>query len=122
MTDRENGVNELGPWLLNIQARAPGSPVVIVGTHLDRIKGENEKELQKQEFISMIHEKYPFGGNANHLKELGLPNIKDVCFVGCPVNGKLEGVAELRQTLYDTAFSLTIPQRRGEQLNTRHAE
>ena len=66
MTDRENGVKELGPWLLNIQARAPGSPVVIVGTHLDRIKGETEKELQKQEFISMIHEKYPFEGNANH--------------------------------------------------------
>ena len=88
--------------------------MVIVGTHLDRIKGEVEKERLKQEMIGMIREKFPFEGNAHHLKELGLPNIKDVCFVGCPVNGKLEGVAELRQGLYDIAFSLTIPQRRGE--------
>lgn len=90
---------------------------MIVGTHLDKIKGDLEKERRKQEVIAFIQEKYPFEGNTQHLKELGLPNIKDVLFVGCPSNGRSEGVSELRQALYDIAFSLTVPQRRGEQLN-----
>ena len=31
ITDGEKGVNEIQQWLINIQARAPNSPVVIVG-------------------------------------------------------------------------------------------
>lgn len=30
-------VEKLRPWLLNIQARAPNCPVIVVGTHLDNI-------------------------------------------------------------------------------------
>ena len=33
----ENELQSLLPWLLNIQARAPSSPVIIVGTHVDKI-------------------------------------------------------------------------------------
>ncbi|XP_078595563.1 leucine-rich repeat serine/threonine-protein kinase 2-like isoform X5 [Branchiostoma floridae x Branchiostoma japonicum] len=33
-------VESLRPWLLNIQARAPNCPVIVVGTHKDRIKRE----------------------------------------------------------------------------------
>ena len=37
----ESELSYLIPWLLNIQARAPSSPVVIIGTHIDKInKGE----------------------------------------------------------------------------------
>ena len=38
ITDGKKGMNELQQWLINIQARAPNSPVVIVGTHLDEVK------------------------------------------------------------------------------------
>ena len=40
ITDGERGMNEIQQWLINIQARAPNSPVIIVGTHLDVVKDE----------------------------------------------------------------------------------
>ena len=33
-------MNEIQQWLINIQARAPNSPVIIVGTHMDVVKGQ----------------------------------------------------------------------------------
>ena len=33
-------MNEIQQWLINIQARAPNSPVIIVGTHYDVVKDE----------------------------------------------------------------------------------
>ena len=33
------------PWLLNIQARAPSSPVMIVGTHVDKL---NDTEFERR--------------------------------------------------------------------------
>lgn len=30
-------INQLKPWLLNIQSRAPGCPVIVVGTHVDQL-------------------------------------------------------------------------------------
>ena len=32
----------LRPWLLNIHARAPHCPVIIVGTHIDRLSRGND--------------------------------------------------------------------------------
>ena len=40
ITDGEKGVSEIQQWLINIQARAPNSPVVIVGTHADAVGAE----------------------------------------------------------------------------------
>ena len=40
ITDGEKGMNEIQQWLINIQARAPNSPVIIVGTHMDVVKGQ----------------------------------------------------------------------------------
>ena len=35
----------LRPWLLNIQARAPGCPVIVVGTHKDLVlRGRKKKK------------------------------------------------------------------------------
>jgi GTPase SAR1 family protein len=38
VTDGEKGLHGLQQWLVNIQARAPNAPVIIVGTHLDQVK------------------------------------------------------------------------------------
>lgn len=43
----EDELRYLQPWLLNIQARAPSSMVLIVGTHLDNFKLPQE-ELDKK--------------------------------------------------------------------------
>lgn len=43
----EEELKYLQPWLLNIQARAPSSIVLIVGTHLDNLKLPQE-ELDKR--------------------------------------------------------------------------
>ena len=49
------------------------------------------------------------GRGPQQQRELGLPKIRDVIYVGCPAAGKDEGVADLRKALYDIAFTLTLP-------------
>ena len=46
LTEEEKGINEIHHWLSNIQTRAPGSPVIIVGTHHDQLsKLKNYKDI-----------------------------------------------------------------------------
>ena len=46
LSEEEKGIDEIHQWLSNIQTRAPGSPVIIVGTHHDQIsKLKNYKEI-----------------------------------------------------------------------------
>lgn len=46
MSEEEKGINEIHNWLSNIQTRAPGSPVIIVGTHQDQLaKLKNYKDI-----------------------------------------------------------------------------
>ena len=51
MYDISKGESELScliPWLLNVQARAPSSPVVVIGTHIDKINKGGEGLLQRE--------------------------------------------------------------------------
>ncbi len=80
--------------------------MVIVGTHCDTIKPEAEKEKRKGELSHIIYNKYLVGRGPQQLREMGLPKILDVIYVGCPLNGRPEGVTDLRNALYDIAFSL----------------
>ena len=82
--------------------------MVIVGTHSDKLRGD-DKEKRKVELNEMIREKYLVGRGPQQLRELGLPKILDVMYVGCPPVGRADGVMELRMALYDIAFSLTVP-------------
>ena len=91
------------------KARAPGSPVIIIGTNLDRLKTEAEKTQKKKELSELIYSKYLVGRSTREQRESGLPKIIEIAFVGCPPTGRAEGVSELRQTLYDVAFNLTVP-------------
>ena len=89
------------------QARAPDSPVVIVGTHCDKLRGE-EREQRKAEMNHRIYQKFLVGRGPQQVREMGLPKILDVIYVGCPSIGRLDGVLELRMALYDIAFALTL--------------
>lgn len=90
------------------KARAPSSPVVIVGTHIDLLKPE-EKEKVKADFKQLICQKFLMGRGPQQLRELGLPRIIDIVYVGCAAGGRGEGIAELRKSLYDIAFTLPVP-------------
>lgn len=84
--------------------------MVIVGTHCDKLK-HDERDRCKKELNHIIYQKYLVGRGPQQLKEMGLPKILDVIYVGCPLNGRAEGVPELRMALYDISFSLTAPGR-----------
>ena len=47
LSEEEKGINEIHHWLSNIQTRAPGSPVIIVGTHQVIIKVCFKSSLKK---------------------------------------------------------------------------
>lgn len=67
----EEELQYLQPWLLNIQARAPASQVLIVGTHLDNIKlPQTEIDKKRMEMRIKVKEM---------LKNPGFPS--DVSFV-----------------------------------------
>ena len=106
----EEGIEQLAPWLHNIESRAPGSPVIIVGTHLDKIKSPAEKEELKNKYEGMIHRKYRERYKAGEFRRMdpGLTEIKGVKFVGLPErkDGRPEGLAELRQFIYETVWDL----------------
>ena len=81
--------------------------MVIVGTHCDLLHGERER--RKLELNNSIYQRYLVGRGPQALREMGLPKILDVLYVGCPLVGRPEGVAELRKALYDIAFALNVP-------------
>ena len=78
-----------------------------MGTHCDILKPDTERDRCKTELNNIIYQKYLVGCGPQQLREMGLPKILDVMYVGCPLNGRGEGVVEMRNALYDIAFSLS---------------
>ena len=62
LSEHEKGINEIHTWLSNIQTRAPGSPVIIVGTHQDQLtKLKNYKEISAH-LQRIIYERFVLRG------------------------------------------------------------
>ena len=91
LTHGDNGVEELRPWLNNIQLRAPWSLVIIVGTHLDRIAS-----AQKTAIVSGILHKVK--RLAQDYPKLIIPEIVPVA-----LHAPLENIPQLRETIYKHA-------------------
>ena len=91
LTHGDNGVEELKPWLNNIQLRAPWSLVIIVGTHLDKIPS-----AQKTNVVNGILHKVK--RLAQSYQKLVIPEIVPVA-----LHQPVENIPQLRETIYKHA-------------------
>lgn len=79
ISDGHKGLAELLQWLGNIQARAPNSPVLIVGTHFDAV-GESISAQQAEQLQQLIREKFIAIPDA---EKIGLPRVIDSIEISC---------------------------------------
>ncbi|XP_076065875.1 leucine-rich repeat serine/threonine-protein kinase 1-like isoform X3 [Oratosquilla oratoria] len=102
ITDGEKGVNEILQWLVNIQARAPNSPVLVVGTHYDLVK-EKFPSSWSEDLQQMIRDRFI---NVIDADKLGLPRVLDTIEVSCKSRHNIKLLCKL---IYDTVFCLKTP-------------
>lgn len=102
ITDGKRGLAEVLQWLGNIQARAPNSPVVIVGTHYD-VVGDGYPAKNAEELQQIIRERFIAVADA---EKMGLPRVLDSIEVSCKTGHNIKLLSNL---IYDTAFSLRCP-------------
>ncbi|XP_070542862.1 leucine-rich repeat serine/threonine-protein kinase 1-like [Ptychodera flava] len=95
----EDGLKDLEPWLLNIQARAPESHVILVGTHVDTIPQDKRKRI-----LESIHLK--IATSFVNKKGRGFPFIVAFNTVSCTTG---VGIMELKKEIYNRV--LKIPNR-----------
>ncbi|XP_070508188.1 leucine-rich repeat serine/threonine-protein kinase 1 isoform X2 [Chironomus tepperi] len=100
--DGKKGLAEVLQWLGNIQARAPNSPCVIVGTHYDEV-GEKFPAKKAEELQQIIRDRFIAVADA---EKMGLPRVLDSIEVSCKTGHNIKLLANL---IYDTAFSLRLP-------------
>ncbi|KAK3754845.1 hypothetical protein QZH41_011322 [Actinostola sp. cb2023] len=106
VTDGEKGVNEIEPWLLNIQARAPDSPCIIVGTHYDMLTTEEKRSNLVPDLQQMIKDRYiarEFGGGIQTPRDRGLPRVMNRIEVSSKTG---YNVRELRHMIYKKAIEI----------------
>ncbi|XP_053572562.1 leucine-rich repeat serine/threonine-protein kinase 2 isoform X2 [Bombina bombina] len=103
-------VDSIKPWLFNIKARAPSSPVILVGTHLDVSDETHQKacitkiktELVNQRGIPSIHEHHFI--NANEENDL-LAKLRKAIIKQC-LNFKIRDQPVLGQLIPDSYLEL----------------
>lgn len=79
ISDGKNGLIEVLQWLGNIQARAANSPVIIVGTHHDKVVqtiGEKEASGLQQ----YIHDRFIAVTDS---EKIGLPKVMSSIEISC---------------------------------------
>ena len=99
IADGEKGINEIQQWLINIQARAPNCPVIIVGTYQDVISSQFPPSFSdylqnkiRERFINLVDP-----------EKCGLPRVLDSIEVSCKTKYIIRYLANL---IYDTAFNI----------------
>ncbi|CAF0818437.1 unnamed protein product [Adineta ricciae] len=89
--------------LINIQTVAPGSSVIIVGTHHDQIaKLKNYRQLSEN-FQSLIYQQFI---DTSQSEKLGYPKVLDSIEVSCKTGHNIKQLCTL---IYDTAGQLLAP-------------
>ncbi|TDH16768.1 hypothetical protein EPR50_G00001400 [Perca flavescens] len=97
----EEAVANLQTWLLNIEARAPNSAVVVVGTHLDLIdtKFRTERLATLRAYILALC-RSPSGARASGFPDITFKHLHEV---SCKT---LEGLDGLKKLIYQVALSM----------------
>lgn len=102
MVDGDKAVEGIQQWLVNIQARAPNAPVIIVGTHYDLVK-EFFPPFYAQDLQQTIRDKFI---NVVDADKCGLPRVVDSIEVSVKTKHNIKLLCNL---IYDTVFGLRSP-------------
>ena len=92
LTHGEKGIEELIPWLDNINARTPRSTLIIVATHLDLLSDREEAGC----LLELLAEK---------VQKYRTLNIEKIICVSC-LPGKIEFIYELKEAIHQTALKI----------------
>lgn len=103
ITDGEKGVIGMHNWLVNIQSRAPNSPVIIVGTHYDLVK-EFYPPFYANELQNMIRDRYM--SDAVDADKRGLPKVVASVEVSIKTRHNIRLLANI---IYETASEMRSP-------------
>ena len=95
------GTTSLSNHSYSLQAKAPGSPILIVGTFIDKLSRKSLKQCDMLRSHIMEH----FASPTSSLQV----EIEDVVFVECSSRRKRPCIALLRRKLYESAFNVIIP-------------
>uniref|UniRef100_A0A3B5BEW0 non-specific serine/threonine protein kinase n=1 Tax=Stegastes partitus TaxID=144197 RepID=A0A3B5BEW0_9TELE len=97
----EEAVANLQTWLLNIEARAPNSAVVVVGTHLDLIdsKFRTERVATLRAYVLALC-RSPSGARATGYPDITYKHLHEVS------SKTLEGLDGLKTLIYNVALSI----------------
>ena len=102
IVDGEKGVESIHKWLVNIQARAPNSPVIIIGTFHDQIKEYLPKNFS-EDLQKMIRERFI---NIIDPDKVGLPRVVESIEVSTKTKYNIKNLCNL---IYDTVFEIRCP-------------
>ncbi|XP_060809328.1 leucine-rich repeat serine/threonine-protein kinase 1 [Amyelois transitella] len=102
--DGRRGLAHALEWLRSIQARAPGSPVIMVATHYDQVANCNLPENESPEALQRVIRSAIMG--APDADKLGLPRVLDSVEVSCSTRHNIRLLADI---IYSVAFSVKPP-------------
>ncbi|KAM3721655.1 Leucine-rich repeat serine/threonine-protein kinase [Dirofilaria immitis] len=102
VTDGDAALPDLHQWLINIQARAPNSPVIIVGTHVDQIFSNPERfsSTYLDDLDTIIRDHFVMVPDAD---KKGLPRVVESLFVSSKTKHNIRMLCNL---LYRTAYDI----------------
>ncbi|GBP27199.1 hypothetical protein EVAR_15972_1 [Eumeta japonica] len=104
VTEGKRGLAGALRWLRSIQARAPGSPVIIVATHYDQVGNSNLPENESPEALQRFIRSSIMG--APDADKLGLPRVLDSVEVSCSTRHNIRLLADI---IYSVAYSVKPP-------------
>ncbi|KAM3958672.1 LOW QUALITY PROTEIN: leucine-rich repeat kinase [Aphomia sociella] len=103
-TDGKKGLAAALQWLRSIQARAPGSPVIMVATHYDQVANSVMPENESPEALQRLLRSGVMA--AADADKLGLPRVLDSLEVSCSTRHNIRLLADI---IYSVAFSVKPP-------------
>ena len=97
VTEGDEGVADLKPWLNNISVRAPDSCIIVVGTFLDKVSEEDRQSGKIDDLLRKVEEL------TRQYRRLVVTNITVV-----GLKGRMENVAKLKDYIYNAAAEYKI--------------